>query len=34
VETEPLPKTGTADPLLAAAGVALVLGGLALKRFL
>ena len=34
VETAPLPKTGTADPLLAAAGVALVLGGLALKRFL
>ena len=30
---EPLPKTGTADPLLAAAGLALVLGGLALKRF-
>ena len=34
VETAPLPKTGTADPLLAAAGVALVLGGLALKRLL
>jgi LPXTG-motif cell wall-anchored protein len=34
VETAPLPKTGTADPLLGAAGVALVLGGLALKRFL
>ena len=30
---EPLPKTGTADPLIAAAGLALVLGGLALKRF-
>jgi LPXTG-motif cell wall-anchored protein len=28
-----MPKTGTSDPLLAAAGLALVLGGLAIRRF-
>jgi len=33
VAAEPLPKTGTADPLLAAAGLALLAGGLALRRF-
>jgi len=31
---EPLPRTGTADPLIAAAGLVLVVGGLTLKRFL
>jgi LPXTG-motif cell wall-anchored protein len=30
---EELPKTGTSDPLLAVAGVALLLGGLAVRRF-
>ncbi len=30
---EELPKTGTSDPLLAAAGLALLLGGLAIRRF-
>jgi LPXTG-motif cell wall-anchored protein len=28
-----LPKTGTSDPLLAAAGLALLLGGMAIRRF-
>ena len=31
--TEELPKTATSDPLLAVAGVVLVLGGLAVRRF-
>lgn len=30
---EDLPQTGTSDPLLAAAGLALLLGGLAIRRF-
>ncbi len=30
---EDLPKTGTSDPLLVAAGVALLLGGVAIRRF-
>ncbi len=30
---ENLPKTGTSDPLLAAAGLVLLLGGLAVRRF-
>jgi LPXTG-motif cell wall-anchored protein len=34
VEAEPaLPKTGTSDPLLAAAGLVLLVGGLAVRRF-
>ncbi len=33
VTAENLPKTGTSDPLLAALGFALLLGGLAVRRF-